>query len=80
MHWDEFAELKDYLSRYAGSRASLPRETVEREIGELLLMLLNVSDGLGIDLIMAGEQVIGERAGRLSRFFASRRMPPSEEE
>jgi NTP pyrophosphatase (non-canonical NTP hydrolase) len=54
--------VKTTLTRFAASRAGVPREQTEREFGELLLYLIRLAEKHGIDLIGAGERQVESRS------------------
>ena len=54
--------VKTTLTRFAQSRANLPREQSEREFGELLLCLIRLAAKNGVDLIYAGERQVDDRS------------------
>ncbi len=61
----EFLALKRALQQYTEQRAALPREAAERtalELGELLIALVGTADRLDIDLVLAGERAVQQRA------------------
>jgi hypothetical protein len=54
--------VKTTLTRFAASRAGMPREQSEREFGELLLYLIRLAEKNGVDLIRAGERQVDDRS------------------
>jgi NTP pyrophosphatase (non-canonical NTP hydrolase) len=66
--------VKTMLTRFADSRAGLPREQVEREFGELLLYLIRLAEKNGVDLIAASEQQIASR-GKIDMRIARKSQP-----
>ena len=68
---DEFGAAKEVLVHYRRSRVGVPLETVEAEIGELLLNIWQLADELGVDLIAAGQRTVGRRATRVLRLVTA---------
>jgi len=66
----EFIALKRALQQYTEQRAAMPREQLEqtaRELGELLVSLVSISDRLGVDLIRAAELAVARRVANVPR-------------
>ena len=66
----EFIALKRALQQYTEQRAAMPREELEqtaRELGELLVSLVSISDRLGVDLIRAAELAVARRVANVPR-------------
>jgi NTP pyrophosphatase (non-canonical NTP hydrolase) len=68
--YSEFNALKRALQQYTEQRAAMPREELDqtaRELGELLVTLVGISDRLGVDLVRAAELAVARRAANAPR-------------
>ena len=68
--YSEFIALKRALQQYTAQRAAMPHEQLEqtaRELGELLVTLVSISDRLGVDLVRAAELAVAQRADNVPR-------------
>jgi NTP pyrophosphatase (non-canonical NTP hydrolase) len=57
--------VKQTLHDFALDRGGAPLEQLEREFGELFLYLMRVADKLNVDLILAADKCLQQRATQL---------------